>query len=97
MENTKHISKKFLTSDSAMIIKTVKVSEKGQIAIPSDIRQEGGIRQGDTLLIMHDEGKILLEKIPSKLEDDFRDFLKHAETVAKKLWGNKQDEIWDRV
>lgn len=28
-------------------------------------------------------------------EDDFKDLLKHSERVAGKLWGNKEDEIWD--
>lgn len=28
-------------------------------------------------------------------EDDFKDLLKHSEKVAKKLWDNEEDEIWN--
>ncbi|MFH1505921.1 MAG: AbrB/MazE/SpoVT family DNA-binding domain-containing protein [archaeon] len=80
-----------------MIIKTVRVSEKGQIAIPRDVREMIGIKKGDDMLLIQDQGKILLEKTPEKLKDDFKDLLKHSETVAKKLWGNKKDDIWDKL
>lgn len=29
--------------------------------------------------------------------DSFSDLLKHSEKVAKKLWDNKEDEVWDKV
>ena len=80
-----------------MIIKTVKVSEKGQIAIPADIREKAGIRRGDSLIVMQEDGKIMIEKESKRLEDDFADLLKHSESVAEKLWRNKEDEIWDTV
>jgi len=56
----KYISKNFLTK--FMIIKTVKVSDKGQIAIPLDIRKINGINKGDNLIIIQEKGKILIEK-----------------------------------
>ncbi len=31
------------------------------------------------------------------LKDEFKDLLKHSEQVAKKLWGNKTDDVWDKV
>ena len=43
-----------------MIVKTVKVSDKGQIAIPQSIREEVGINQGDELVIFQSDGKILI-------------------------------------
>jgi len=81
-----------------MIIKTIKVSEKGQIAIPQSIREEVGIDKGDDLVIVQDDGKILLEKakkISAKMRDDFRDLLKFSEKSLKSVWGNKQDDIWN--
>ena len=45
-----------------MEIKTVRVSEKGQIAIPTSMRENIGIEQGDELLLVEIEGKILVEK-----------------------------------
>lgn len=72
----------------------VKVTGKGQISIPIDIRRSAGISDGDELLIMRENGTILIKKVE---KDDFKDLLKHSERVARKLWDNKEDEIWDTV
>ncbi len=80
-----------------MITKTVKVTDKGQISIPVEIRSLAGIDVGDELIILQEGNKILLEKPENIIKDDFKDLLKHSETVAKKLWDNKYDEIWDTV
>lgn len=80
--------------------KTVRVSEKGQIAIPSDIRKELEIRKGEELLLVKKGDKILIgkaSKASKKFEGEFNFMLKHAEKVAKKLWENKEDDIWDKV
>ena len=81
-----------------MIVKTIKVSEKGQIAIPQPIRDEAGISKGDNLIIIQDDGRILLEKvkkISARMKDDFKDLLKFSEQSLKSVWGNKQDDIWN--
>ena len=80
-----------------MIVKTIKVSEKGQIAIPRSIRERAGIDRGDDLIIMQDNGRILLEKakkISTKMKDDFKDLLKFSEISLKNVWNNKQDDVW---
>ena len=80
-----------------MIVKTIKVSGQGQIAIPRTIRELAGIEKGDDLIIVQDDGKILLEKaqkITAKIEDDFKDILKFSEKSLKGVWNNKQDDIW---
>ena len=79
------------------MIKTVKVSEKGQIAIPQSIREQLGICRGDNLIMIQSEGKILLQKsliAEQKLKDDFKDILNFSENSLKKIWNNKEDEIW---
>ncbi len=81
-------------------IKTVKVSEKGQIAIPLDIRESIGIRQGDTLMLIQEEDKLLLQKtdnIKKEVKDEFKHLLKHSEDVAKKFWSSKADDVWDEI
>lgn len=83
-----------------MLVKTVKVSDKGQIAIPSEIREEVGIRKNEELLIIQEGDKILIEKPAARfkeIKDDFRDLLQHSESVAKRLWGSKEDDVWDTV
>ena len=80
-----------------MEIKTVKVSEKGQIAIPTSMRENIGIEQGDELLLVEAEGRILIEKakkFSKSIQDDFQDILKYNEESLKEVWDNKEDDIW---
>lgn len=80
------------------MIKTIKVSEKGQIAIPQVIRDSLGINQGDELIMIQMNNKILLEKsqkIEQKLQDNFKDILKFSEQSLKEVWDNSDDEIWN--
>ncbi len=81
-------------------VKTVKVSEKGQIAIPADIRNSIGIKQGDTLLLIQENKRILLQKaeqLGKETKDEFKHLLKHSEEVAEKFWSSKADEVWDTI
>ncbi len=80
-----------------MFVKTVKVSDKGQIAIPIEIRELIGINKGDNLILVQEKNKILIEKDSERLKEDFNDLLKHSEKVAEELWRNKEDEIWDTI
>jgi AbrB family looped-hinge helix DNA binding protein len=40
----------------------VKVSSKGQIIIPKDLRERLGVRTGEKLLVLSRDGEILLRK-----------------------------------
>lgn len=77
-------------------IKTVNVSEKGQIALPVEIRKSMNIKKGDRLLLMQADNKVLIEKseVIEKLKDDFKDILKFNELALKEVWDNKEDDIW---
>ena len=77
-----------------METKIIKVTDKGQISIPIEIRKSIGISVGDELIVVRSGETLCLKKIK---QDDFRDLLKHSERVAAKLWDNKEDEIWDTV
>ena len=77
-----------------METKIIKVTNKGQISIPVEIRNAIGISVGDELIAVRSGETLCLKKIK---KDDFKDLLKHSEKVAEKLWSNKEDEIWDAV
>ena len=77
-----------------MDVKIIKVTDKGQISLPVGIRESLKIRQGDELLITRTNDSIVIRKIK---RDDFSDLLKHSEKVAKKLWDNEEDEVWNDV
>ena len=95
MDTGKYLSKEILTN--IMKVKTVKVTDKGQISIPVDIRNLAGIEVGDELVMIQDGSKILMEKPENILKDDFKDLVKQSEKVAKKLWSKKEDDIWNTV
>lgn len=79
-------------------LKSVKVSQKGQIAIPRDIQRELGIKKGDELILVREGRKLMLEKperITEGVKDEFKDLIKLSETSLRKLWLNKEDEIWN--
>ena len=80
------------------IIKTLKVSEKGQIALPKEVRKSADINIGDNLILIQKGKKIMIEKaelIESKMKDDFKDLLKLSELSLKEVWDNEEDEIWN--
>ncbi len=82
----------------ALVFRSIKVSAKGQITLPSDIQKEIGIKKGDEMVLIKKGEKIILEKperIAKRLKDDFTDVQLQSEQSLRKLWLNKGDEIWN--
>ena len=83
-----------------MQAKTVKVSEKGQVAIPVEMRRAMGLRKGSELLVLFDGEKMLLtraDRAADALLREFDDLLQASVVVARGLWGNDADEVWNDV
>lgn len=81
-----------------MQIKTIKVSEKGQIAIPKEMRDNMGIKEGEELLLFQKEDQILIQKakkVSKLMEDSFSDILVFNQNSLKEVWGNKEDDYWN--
>ena len=74
-----------------METKIIKVTNKGQICLPVVIRDSLNISEGDELILTRMNDSIVLKKIK---QDDFKDLLIHSEKSLKKIWENKEDEIW---
>ncbi|MFO8020588.1 MAG: AbrB/MazE/SpoVT family DNA-binding domain-containing protein [Promethearchaeia archaeon] len=53
-----------------MIIGTSKISEKGQVTIPKEIRDKLGIRKGDKLIFDLKGDKIIIRKTGTKNVSD---------------------------
>lgn len=84
---------------SEISLNTVNVSEKGQIAIPQEIRTLLGIKKGDRLVLATKNQKILIQKatnLSKQIDDDFDDLLGYSEITLKKVWSNKKDDIWSK-
>lgn len=59
-----------------MSITTVRVSQKGQIAIPQEIREHLKIKKGTDLILIQLENRIILEKTQDR-EERIRKEVKH--------------------
>lgn len=69
----------------------VKMSSKGQIVIPGEIREKYGYRKGTELILKPlDENRILLERVPKLSE--FFGFLGNIE-AAKILLKEREREV----
>lgn len=78
-------------------MKIVKVSDKGQIAIPKSLQFDLGIQKGDEVILIKIGGKLIIEKstkVEKTFVDDFKDLLKISENSLDKIWNNKEDDIW---
>ena len=90
------INKPNLTSLTMM--HTLKVSSKGQIVIPEDLRKKLNITQGTTLVLIDKENKIILIKEEELMkninlnEQEEAGWLALAEQNLKKTWDNPEDE-----
>ena len=83
---------------SEVELRTVTVSEKGQVAIPIDIRRKLNIRKGQRLVLQVSDDKLLIAKseaVSRKMKDDFSWLLRLSESSLKDLWENEEDAIWD--
>ena len=79
--------------------RSIKVSAKGQITLPSDIQKEIGIKKGDEIILVRKGEQIILEKserIAKSLKNEFADIKSLSEQSLRKLWLNKDDEIWNQ-
>ena len=79
-------------------LKTVTISQKGQITIPRNLQRKMGIKKGDRFILVARGDNIMLKKSPAiikSIEDDFSDIIAISEHSLRKLWLNKEDDIWD--
>ena len=72
-------------------IETTKMSSKGQIVIPEDIRNRLGLKTGDKFLVMGDKDVVILKALSSPSLEEFDDLVKAARKKAKAVGLNKSD------
>jgi AbrB family looped-hinge helix DNA binding protein len=88
-----------LSSDWMDVLETVKVSSRGQIVIPENVRSELRIKEGTKLILIKEGDKIIFER-----EEDFLRHLEEQEgwrslsgSSLKRIWDNpKDDETWGK-
>ena len=81
-----------------MRTKTVRVSDKGQVAIPIEIRRAMGLKKGSELLILFDGEKMMLaraDRAAQAILREFDDLVRASAETARELWANEADEVWN--
>ena len=71
---------------------TTKMSSKGQVVIPEDIRKEMGLRTGTQFLVVGGRDVVILKEITPPSTADFDDLIAEARRQARKA-GMKRSDI----
>jgi AbrB family looped-hinge helix DNA binding protein len=70
---------------------TTKLSSKGQVVIPEEVRNDLGLSEGDQFVVIGQGDAVILKVItPPKLEE-FQELLRQARAEAKKAGIKKAD------
>jgi AbrB family looped-hinge helix DNA binding protein len=75
---------------------TTKMSSKGQVVIPEDIRKRLNLRPGSQFVVLGEDDVIILKAIPQPSMEEFDDLVTEARRQAKKA-GLKRSDINNAV
>lgn len=81
-----------------MLLKTVKVSSKGQITLPAEVLRALKAGKGDEFVLIQEGHRITLvpaERVAKLVDDDLGGFENLAVPSFEDLWDNPEDEVWD--
>lgn len=79
-----------------MLVKTATISDKGQISIPISIRNKLNLKRGESLLLVVDKKRIIVQKAEDiiKTKED-KEYYKMLDKSLKS-WKNNDDKRWDK-
>ena len=77
-------------------IETTKMSSKGQIVIPEEIRNRLGLKTGDKFLVMGDKDIVILKTLSNPSINQFDDLIREARKQAKAT-GLKRSDIVNAI
>ncbi len=72
------------------ILATTKLSSKGQIVIPENVRDKVGLHTGDQFVIVADKDVVILKVIKKPSTKEFTSLVMQARKLAKKAGLNKK-------
>lgn len=80
-------------------IKTAKITEKGQVAIPKDIREIEGFKEGDKIAVLAFEDHVELRPLKKIRKIDFskesmQTTLASEKVLARDWLSKEEDEAW---
>ena len=73
-------------------VETTKMSSKGQVVIPENIRKRLGLKTGSQFVVVGDKDVVILKSISAPTISDFDNMVNKAREQAKKV-GFKESDI----
>jgi AbrB family looped-hinge helix DNA binding protein len=70
---------------------TTKLSSKGQVVIPEDIRERLHLKEGDQFVVIGQGDAVILKAITPPSMDEFKGLLKEARATAKQSKATQSD------
>ena len=77
-------------------IATTKMSSKGQVVIPEDIRKRLGLEPGSQFVVIGEDDTVILKSIAAPEMNEFDELIARARSQARKA-GMKQSDIASAV
>jgi AbrB family looped-hinge helix DNA binding protein len=77
-------------------VSTTKMSSKGQVVIPENIRKQLNLKAGAQFVVLGEKDVVILKNISPPSMDEFDDLIAQARKKAKKA-GLKKSDIKDAV
>ncbi len=80
-----------------MYARTVKMTGKGQIVVPKEMRDSLGLKRNSTILLIQKDEDILMKK-PESIEamvEDFPELRAATERIFGEVWKDEDDKLWE--
>jgi AbrB family looped-hinge helix DNA binding protein len=74
-------------------VATTKLSSKGQVVIPEDIRERMGLKEGDQFVVLGQGDVVILKTLNPPPLKDFTNMVAEARVAAKKSGMTKADVL----
>ena len=74
-------------------IETTKMSSKGQIVIPEEIRNRLGLKTGDKFLVMGDKDVVILKTLSNPPINEFASLIRSARKQARQTGLTRSDIV----
>jgi AbrB family looped-hinge helix DNA binding protein len=63
---------------------TTRMSSKGQVVIPEEIRQRLGLKEGTQFVVVGERDVVILKSIAPPAMEEFDDLVRHARGAARR-------------
>ena len=78
------------------VVETTKMSSKGQVVIPEDIRKKLGLKAGSRFIVVGEKDVVILKSISAPPVAEFGALVRRARKQAKEA-GLKQSDIPEMI